>query len=496
MNRPPYVLALDAGTSSSRALLFDATGQAIATAQREFTQYFPREGWVEHDPEEIWATQLDAMREVIARVNPTDIAALGITNQRETTVVWERCTGKPVYPAIVWQDKRTAHVCAEIDEHHGPLFRQRTGLLPDPYFSGTKLAWILRQHPDHPARAQKGELLFGTIDTWLIWKLTGGTVHATDASNASRTLMFDIHRNKWDPELLDILGIPGGMLPAVHDSSGVIGHTRPEFTGHAIPIAGIAGDQQAALFGQLCHTPGMVKNTYGTGCFCMMNTGSQAHESTHRLLTTIAWRLNGQTTYALEGGVFVAGALIQWLRDQLGLVKTAPEIEQLAHTVADNGGITFIPALSGLGAPYWRPEATGAILGITRGTQPGHIARAALEAIALSSAELIEAMQRDSHFNIPLLKVDGGASRNDLLMQMQADFLDTPVVRPQQTETTALGAAFLAGLATGVWGNVAELQGLQREVRVFEPQSPEVSRRMPVRLQWNQNMKRMLQDVS
>jgi glycerol kinase len=492
MKHAPYVLALDAGTSSSRALLFDAHGQAVATAQSEFTQYFPREGWVEHDPEEIWTTQLQALMSVMDGVNPHDVAAVGITNQRETTVVWERATGRPVYPAIVWQDKRTAGDCAEMDRHHSQLFRQRTGLLLDPYFSGTKLAWILRQHPDHHARAQSGELLFGTIDTWLIWKLTGGAVHATDASNASRTLMFDIHRGQWDTELLGILGIPLTMLPEVCDSSAIIGHTLPEYTGRSIPIAGVAGDQQAALFGQLCTAPGMVKNTYGTGCFCMMNTGTEAHTSTHRLLTTVAWRMQGITTYALEGGVFVAGALIQWLRDQMGLIQTAPEIEELALSVADNGGITFIPALSGLGAPYWRPDATGAIMGITRGTQAGHIARAALEAIALSSAALIEAMQVDSHIKIPLLKVDGGASRNNLLMQLQADMLDTPVARPTQTETTAMGAAFLAGLATGVWGSTEDLQKLKRDDHIFYPRAAELSGRARIRRQWDQNMRRIL----
>jgi len=492
MKHPPYVLALDAGTSSSRVLLFDANGQALATAQREFTQYFPREGWVEHDPEEIWNTQLEALKAVITGVNPNELAAVGITNQRETTVVWERSTGKPVHPAIVWQDKRTAPDCAELASHHSQVFRQRTGLLLDPYFSGTKLAWILRQQPDYLARAQRGELLFGTIDTWLIWKLTGGAVHATDASNASRTLMFDIHRSEWDPELLGILGIPEVMLPEVCDSSAVIGHTLAEFTGRSIPIAGVAGDQQAALFGQLCIEPGAVKNTYGTGCFCMMNTGAEAHVSTHRLLTTVAWRRSGTTTFALEGGVFVAGALIQWIRDQLGLIQSAAEIEELALSVPNNGGVTIIPALAGLGAPYWRPDATGAIMGITRGTQAGHIARAALEAIALSSAELIEAMQVDSQTKIPLLKVDGGASRNNLLMQLQADLLDTPVVRPMQTETTAMGAAFLAGLATGVWSSTGELQHLLRDDRVFHPRSPELSDRAQIWQQWDQNMKRIL----
>jgi len=492
MKNAPYILALDAGTSSSRVLLFDAQGQAVATAQREFTQYFPREGWVEHDAEEIWTTQLEALKTVVAQVNPSELAAVGITNQRETTVVWERATGRPIHPAIVWQDKRTTSECAEIDRQYGQLFRQRTGLLLDPYFSGTKLAWILRQHPGHLARARRGELLFGTIDSWLIFKLTGGAVHATDASNASRTLMYDIHRGQWDPELLEILGVPQEMLPEVCDSSAVIGHTLPEYTGRSLPIAGVAGDQQAALFGQLCIEPGMVKNTYGTGCFCMMNTGAVPQASTHRLLTTVAWRRQGITTYALEGGVFVAGALIQWLRDQMGLIQTAPEIEELALSVPDNGGITIIPALAGLGAPYWRPDATGAIMGITRGTQAGHIARAALEAIALSSAELIETMQADSHFKIPLLKVDGGASRNNLLMQLQADLLDTPVARPDQTETTAMGAAFLAGLATGVWGSTDELQQLQRDDRIFQPRSAELSGRAQTRRQWDQNMKRIL----
>ena len=465
-----YILSLDAGTTSSRAILFNKEGAQCALSQYEFPQYFPQESWVEHDANEIWDTQLKAVQEIIN--NPLiaieEIAAMGITNQRETTLIWDRKTGIPVHKAIVWQDRRTASLCEELVPHQ-TTFLNKTGLVLDAYFSGTKIKWILDSDPHIRRRAEAGELAFGTIDTWLIWKLTDGKIHTTDVTNASRTLIYNIHKLQWDEELLALLDIPSSLLPTVVSSSEVVGMTSKELLGIEIPISGIAGDQQAALFGQLCTSPGDVKNTYGTGCFCMMNTGNKAVKSNNKMLTTIGWQINGKTTYALEGSVFIAGALIQWLRDQLQMIKSASEIEDLAKTVSNNGGLTFIPALSGLGAPYWDPEATGAIMGITRGTQKGHIARAALEAIALRSRDIIIEMQKDAGTDFIALKVDGGASNNNLLMQIQANLLNKTVIRPKSTESTALGAAFLAGLAVGFWESTEALKNIVKEDQSFSP---------------------------
>jgi len=470
-----YILALDQGTTSSRAIIFDRTGSAIATAQQEFTQHFPQPGWVEHDAEEIWRSQLSVLKDAMTRggLAAGDIAAIGIANQRETTVVWDRRTGKPICPAIVWQDRRTADVCAWLkDAGHEATFTDKTGLVMDPYFSGTKLAWILDHVQDARRRADAGELAFGTVDTWLIWNLTGGQVHVTDASNASRTLLFNIHTGQWDDELLTLLDIPKSLLPLVVDSIGVVGHTAVGILDGGVPIAGIAGDQQGALFGQACHSPGMVKNTYGTGCFMLMQTGEQAVASKNRLVTTVAWRQRGRLEYALEGSVFVAGAVVQWLRDDLGIIKSSDEIEALAASVPDNGGVYFAPAFTGLGAPYWDPEARGAIIGLTRGSTAGHIARAAVESMAYQTADVLDAMRADSGIPLAELRVDGGAARNNALMQFQADLLGVPVVRPRITETTALGAAFLAGLAVGFWRDVAEISRQWRQDRRFEPAMP------------------------
>ncbi|MDG1027989.1 MAG: glycerol kinase GlpK [Flavobacteriaceae bacterium] len=465
------VLSLDAGTTSSRAILFDQKGHQIAVAQQEFTQIFPKKGWVEHDAVEIWETQINAVKNVLkkADIKVEQLDAIGITNQRETTIIWDRATGVPVFNAIVWQDRRTAKTCEEIaTQGKSDLFTKKTGLVVDAYFSATKIKWILDQDPSLRDRARKGELAFGTVDSWLIWNLTGGTHHVTDATNASRTMIYNIQDNQWDQELLDILDIPKELLPKVVNSSEIVGKTEPSILGASISIAGIAGDQQAALFGQLCLQPGDVKNTYGTGCFCIMNTGDKAVVSKNKMLTTIAWQINGQVTYALEGSVFIAGALVQWLRDQLHMISSSADIEALAKSVSDNGGVTFVPALSGLGAPYWDPHATGAIMGITRGTNKGHIARAALEAIALRSRDIIIEMQKDAGVDFKSLKVDGGASNNDLLMQIQADFIDADVIRPKVTESTALGAAFLAGLATGFWPSIDALKDLWQEDQRFE----------------------------
>jgi glycerol kinase len=465
------VLSLDAGTTSSRAILFDQKGHQIAVAQQEFTQIFPKKGWVEHDAVEIWETQINAVKNVLkkADIMVEQLDAIVITNQRETTIIWDRATGVPVFNAIVWQDRRTAKTCEEIaTQGKSDLFTKKTGLVVDAYFSATKIKWILDQDPSLRDRARKGELAFGTVDSWLIWNLTGGTHHVTDATNASRTMIYNIQDNQWDQELLDILDIPKELLPKVVNSSETVGKTEPSILGASISIAGIAGDQQAALFGQLCLQPGDVKNTYGTGCFCIMNTGDKAVVSKNKMLTTIAWQINGQVTYALEGSVFIAGALVQWLRDQLHMISSSADIEALAKSVSDNGGVTFVPALSGLGAPYWDPHATGAIMGITRGTNKGHIARAALEAIALRSRDIIIEMQKDAGVDFKSLKVDGGASNNDLLMQIQADFIDADVIRPKVTETTALGAAFLAGLATGFWPSIDALKDLWQEDQRFE----------------------------
>ena len=467
-----FILALDAGTTSSRAIIFDRNGNTIGTSQHEFTQHFPKESWVEHDALEIWDTQLLAIREVLEKTDTkaSQIHAIGITNQRETTVLWNRSTGKPVHKAIVWQDRRTAFICDELKKSgKASVFYEKTGLLLDAYFSGTKIKWILDQDPVLKKQALNGELAFGTIDSWLIWNLTNGKVHVTDVTNASRTLLFNIHTLKWDKELLDILDIPAALLPEVVSSSEKVGVTSFNLLGHEILISGIAGDQQAALFGQMCINPGDVKNTYGTGCFCIMNTGEKPVQSKNKMLTTIGYQLNGKVTYALEGSVFIAGAVVQWLRDQMGIISSAPEIEVLAKTVENNGGVTFIPALSGLGAPYWDPHATGTILGITRGTQKGHIARAALEAIAMRTREIIIEMQKDANTTFESLKVDGGGSTNDLLMQIQSNLLQTKVIRPKTTETTALGAAFFAGLASGYWPSLESLASIWKIDKKFNP---------------------------
>jgi glycerol kinase len=467
-----YVLAFDQGTTSSRALVFDRHGHVVSSAQKELTQIFPRPGWVEHDPAEIWSSQAGVAAEAVARagLSAGDVAAIGITNQRETTIVWERSTGRPVHNAIVWQDRRTAGLCDRLRAAgHEPLFRRKTGLVLDSYFSGTKVRWILDNVDGARERAERGELCFGTVDSWLVWQLTGGSLHVTDASNASRTLMYDIHTGAWDDELLDVLGVPRAMLPRVCASSEVYGHTSGPLLSRPIPIAGIAGDQQAALFGQRCTEPGMVKNTYGTGCFMLLHTGDRAVPSRHNLLTTVAWRIGERTDYALEGSVFVAGAVVQWLRDGLKLIRSAEEVEALASTVPDNGGVYLVPAFAGLGAPHWDPYARGTIVGLTRGATSGHLARAALEGIAFQVADVLEAMKADSGIEPRELRVDGGAAVNDFLMQFQADILGVPVVRPKVFETTALGAAYLAGLSTGFWRDEAEIRAQWREDRRFDP---------------------------
>lgn len=488
-----YILSLDAGTTSSRAILFDRKGKQIAMAQQEFTQIFPKKGWVEHDPQEIWDTQRNAVTAVLkkAGVSAEEIDSIGITNQRETTLIWERASGKPVFNAIVWQDRRTAGTCEElIDQGKAAIFTEKTGLVVDAYFSATKIKWILDNDPELRQRATAGELAFGTVDSWLIWQLTGGVNHVTDATNASRTMIYNIHKGAWDDELLEILDIPKALLPKVVNSSEVVGTTNPALFGSAIKIAGIAGDQQAALFGQLCVQPGDVKNTYGTGCFCIMNTGKKAVASKNKMLTTIAWQIDGTVTYAIEGSIFTAGALVQWLRDQLHMIDAADAIEDLAASVSDNGGITFVPALAGLGAPYWDPHATGAIMGITRGTEKGHIARAALEAIALRSRDIIIEMQKDAGVDFKTLKVDGGASNNNLLMQIQANLIDAHVIRPKVTETTAMGAAFLAGLATGFWSSIAALSALWEKDQTFIPVNDKQTQKT-IEL-WNDRLPRIL----
>jgi len=467
-----FILALDQGTTSARAILFDRAGDIHGVARQEITQHYPQPGWVEHDADEIWQAQLAVARAVLREhgVAATQIAAVGITNQRETTVLWDRSSGEPLHRAIVWQDRRTAGICDELTAAgDGELFRQRTGLVLDAYFSGTKLKWLLDHIPGARARAERGELAFGTIDSWLAWKLTGGHEHVTDPSNASRTLLFDIHRRCWDADLLARLDIPAALLPRIVDSSGLISPLDSAWLGAPIPLAGIAGDQQAATFGQACLEHGMAKNTYGTGCFLLMNTGQQPMASSHQLLTTIGWQRQGRTTYLLEGSVFMGGATVQWLRDGLGLIGSAGEVEALAASVPDNGGVYLVPAHTGLGAPYWDPFARGALFGMTRGTTRAHLARAALEAIAFQSAEVLQAMASDAGQPITELRVDGGAAHNDLLMQFQADLLGVPVVRPQVTETTALGAAYLAGLAVGFWQDEAELTALWRAEHRFEP---------------------------
>lgn len=468
-----YILALDQGTSSSRALIFDRRGETVALAQREFAQHYPNPGWVEHDAAEIWGTELAVARECLekAHLAGKDIAALAITNQRETTVLWDRVTGEPIAPAIVWQDRRTTKRVEALEaEGFEALVAGKTGLRLDPYFSATKIEWMLDHVPGARERAQKGEILFGTIDAWLIWKLTKGSLHATDITNASRTLLCDLRSGQWDDELLDIFRIPAGILPEIIPSSRVAGYADPEWFGAAIPIAGVAGDQQAAAFGEACFHPGTVKNTYGTGGFLLMNIGKEPRASVSRLITTTAYRIeDAPASYALEGSVFVAGAVVQWLRDEMGFVKRAKDIEPLARSVKDAGGVYFVPAFTGLGAPHWDPDARGCLIGLTRGTTRAHIARAALEAIAFQSAEVLEAMARDALHPVRELRADGGAAANDLLMQFQADITGVPVIRPAQTETTALGAAYLAGLAVGFWQNVEEIEALWRADRVFEP---------------------------
>ena len=474
-----YILALDQGTSSSRSIVFDEGGRIVAMAQREFAQHYPQPGWVEHDPKEIWTSQLATAREALAtaRLDATQIAAIGITNQRETTLVWNRKTGEPVYNAIVWQDRRAEPTCAALREAgHEALIRKKTGLIIDAYFSGTKLKWILDHVDGARAAAERGELVFGTVDTWLIWQLSGGAVHATDVSNASRTMLLDVHNNTWDDELLALLGVPRSMLPEVHPSSHVFGRAKTDLLGAPLPIAGVAGDQQSALFGQACFRPGLAKNTYGTGCFALMHTGSRFQTSTNGLITTSAAQPTATPEFALEGGVFVAGAVVQWLRDGLGAIKTSSEVQALAESVPDSGGVMFVPAFTGLGAPYWRPDARGAVLGLTRGSTVAHIARAAVESIAFQSTALLQAMSRDAvaagGAPVSELRVDGGACVNDLLMQFQADLLGIPVVRPQVIETTALGAAYLAGLACGIYRSLDELAAQWQVQRRFEPTMP------------------------
>ncbi len=488
----PYILSLDQGTTSSRALLFDHNGSVCSVAQREFKQIFPEPGWVEHDPEEIAASQIAVALEAMARANarPGDVAAIGITNQRETTVVWDRATGKPIYNAIVWQDRRTAAFCQQLKaQGHENLIQQRTGLLIDAYFSASKISWILEHVPNARQLAEAGRLAFGTVDTWLVWKLTGSRVHITDASNASRTMLFNLHSGRWDNDLLDLFRIPASMLPAVWPSSEVYGEVRSVPGLNGIAIAGIAGDQQAALFGQRCTSPGLTKNTYGTGCFMLQSTGSRAVASTNRLVTTVAWRIGDKTGYALEGSVFVGGAVVQWLRDGLGIIRTSSEVEALANSVSDNGGVYFVPAFVGLGAPHWDSYARGAIFGLTRGSKAAHIARAALESIAYQVADLMDAVQTDTSAPLKELRVDGGASANDALMQFQADILGVPLVRPAMTETTALGAAFLAGLGVGFWKDLQVVYEMPREERRFEPCLPR-SKVDALRERWNEAIAR------
>ena len=470
-----YMLALDQGTTSSRAILFDQAGRIHGIAQREFDQRFPQPGWVEHDAEAIWATQIGVAAEVLTHhnISAREVAAIGITNQRETTVVWDRRTGKPIYHAIVWQDRRTAPFCDRLKvEGKADFFRDKTGLVLDAYFSGTKLRWILDHVDGARAKAEAGDLAFGTIDTWLVWKLTGGAVHVTDVSNASRTLLFNIHTGDWDDALLDVLKVPRAVLPDIRASSEVYGKTKGDLFATKIPIAGIAGDQQAALFGQVCTTPGMVKNTYGTGCFMLMNTGTEPVASANNLLTTVGWKIGNQTAYALEGSVFIGGAVVQWLRDGLGIIRSSSEVEALARQVDDNDDVYLVPAFTGLGAPHWDPYARGTLVGLTRGTTAAHLARAALESIAYQTADVIQAMEADAEIALTELRVDGGATSNDLLMQFQADLLGVPVVRPVIRETTALGAAYLAGLAVGFWQDLDEIAVQWTIDKTFEPTMP------------------------
>ena len=488
----PYILALDQGTTSSRAIVFDHDGAIRAVAQKEFTQIFPAAGWVEHDPGEIWASQIGVAVEALGRaqVRPKELAAIGITNQRETTIVWDRETGGPVYNAIVWQDRRTADYCERLKaQGAGETIQAKTGLLIDAYFSASKIRWILDNVAGAQARADAGTLAFGTVDSWLVWKLTGRARHITDVSNASRTMLFNIHTLEWDDELLRLFGVPANMLPEVRSSSEAYGNVSDSLGIERVPIAGIAGDQQAALFGQMCRQPGMSKNTYGTGCFLLQNIGTTPTRSKQQLVTTVAWQIGGRTEYALEGSVFIGGAVVQWIRDGLGLIRTAAEIEPLAASVADNGGVYLVPAFAGLGAPHWDPYARGTLVGITRGTSSGHIARAALESIAYQVADLLDAMSADAGIPLKELRVDGGAATNNMLMQFQADLLGVPVVRPAVTETTALGAAYLAGIAVGYWQSADDVSGQWRVDRRFEPAMPrkDVDR---LRSRWTQALER------
>ena len=471
-----YILALDQGTSSSRAIVFDKYGQTKAVSQKEFTQIFPKPGWVEHNPMEIWSSQASVIAEAITSIdiNGLNIAAIGITNQRETTIVWDAETGEPVYNAIVWQDRRTSEFCDCLKrDGRTDLIRSKTGLIIDAYFSATKILWILENVPGARKRADEGKLRFGTVDTWLIWMLTRGEVHVTDVTNASRTMLFNIHTLEWDKELLTLFGIPESMMPEVKSSSEVYGYTKTTLFAHEVPIAGIAGDQQAALFGQMCTEPGSVKNTYGTGCFMLMNSGERPIMSSNNLLTTIAWKIGDTVNYALEGSIFVAGSVVQWLRDGLGIIRSSSEVEALAASVPDNGGVYFVPALTGLGAPHWDQYAKGSIYGLSRGSTAAHIARAALEGIAFQTMDIVNAMQRDAGVTLKELKVDGGASRNNLLMQFQADILGTSVIRPIVTETTALGAAYLAGLAVGYWESIDHIKSQWGVDKEFTPQADE-----------------------
>ena len=470
-----FILALDQGTTSSRAIVFDKKGSITSVAQKEFQQYFPKPGWVEHDPQEIWSTQAGVAAEatVSKGLNGKNIAGIGITNQRETVVVWDKNTGEPVYNAIVWQDKRTADYCEELKESgQAQMIQEKTGLVIDSYFSGTKVKWILDNVEGAREKAEAGDLILGTIDTWLIWKFTKGDLHVTDVTNACRTLLYNINTMDWDPELLDLFGIPASMLPEVKDSSEVYGHTKTTIFASKIPIAGIAGDQMAALFGQMCTKKGMVKNTYGTGCFMLMNIGDKPIISKNNLLTTVAWRINGKTEYALEGSIFIGGAVVQWLRDGLGIIAKSEDVEPLAESVDSTDGVYFIPAFAGLGAPYWNQKAKGTIFGVTRGTTDAHIARASIEAIAYQTMDILTSMQADSGNEIKELRVDGGASVNETLMQFQADVLNSITVRPKITETTALGAAYLAGLAVGFWESKEEIQEMWQEDKRFEPEKP------------------------
>ena len=469
-----YILALDQGTSSSRAIVFDEYGQTKAVSQKEFTQIFPKPGWVEHNPMEIWSSQASVIAEAITSIdiNGLNIAAIGITNQRETTIVWDAETGEPVYNAIVWQDRRTSEFCDCLKrDGRTDFIRSKTGLIIDAYFSATKILWILENVPGARKRADEGKLRFGTVDTWLIWMLTRGEVHVTDVTNASRTMLFNIHTLEWDKELLSLFGIPESMMPQVKSSSEVYGYTKTTLFAHEVPIAGIAGDQQAALFGQMCTEPGSVKNTYGTGCFMLMNSGERPIMSSNNLLTTIAWKIGDTVNYALEGSIFVAGSVVQWLRDGLGIIRSSAEVEALAASVPDNGGVYFVPALTGLGAPHWDQYAKGSIYGLSRGSTAAHIARAALEGIAFQTMDIVNAMQRDAGVTLKELKVDGGASRNNLLMQFQADILGTSVIRPIVTETTALGAAYLAGLAVGYWESIDHIKSQWGGEMEFKPEA-------------------------